>query len=325
MKRTFALVVVAAVLGALVLSGQTHASGIFPGSISSGTGPVATAVCVSLPKQTPCPTAGPETITPLFPVKTMSVSGATAGPFGVNSYDVNIVSQVGCFGLTEPILVTALGNSGEAVFRQVAPPVVGGNPYMLSVVPDAQGNATLSLEVWAAKVGPAGLTVKAIWPDEGVEQFQTIIAPAPLPTATGAPATAVATAVPPTAAPTPAASTTPAPTDTPAPTVTPTAVPLTLATCFSARSSAIDIRSAPGASCTLSLTLNQGLAPGTTYNQGAFIIPSTGVGEVPFTPAPTSSQGTAVTTCTAGSQTLTDTLKFSLLTATATPTPASTP
>lgn len=324
MKRTFALVVVAAVMGAVVLSGQTQASGIFPGSIS-GTGPVATAVCVSLPKQTPCPTAGPVTITPLFPTKSMSVSGATAGPFGVDSYDVSIVSQIGCFSLTEPVLVTALGNSGEAVFRQVSPPVVGGNPYMLSVVPDKHGNAILSLEVWTAKVGPGGLTVKAVWPEEGVERLQTIIAPAPLPTATGAPATTAPTAAPPTATPTLAESTTPAATNTPAPTVTPTPAPLTLATCYSAQTSSIDIQSTPGASCTLSLTLNQGLAPGTTYNQGPFIVPSTGVGEVPFTPAPTSSQGTAVTTCTAGSQTQTNTLKFSLLAATPTPTPARTP
>lgn len=308
MKRTLALVVVAAVMGALFVSGQTQAQGIFPGSIS-GPFPVATAVCVSLPKQTPCPTAGPNVIAALLPVKSMTVTGPTAGPFGVDSYDVNIVSQIGCFSLTEPVLVSALGNSGEAVFRQVSPPVVGGNPFDLSVVPGKDGTATLSLEVWTARVGPGGLVVKAIWPDEGVEQLQTVIGPSAAAAATSAPA-ASPTSIPPTA--TPAASTTPAPTSTPAPTVTPTPAPLTLATCYSAQSSAIDIQSLPGASCTLSLSLNQGLAPGTTYNQGPFIIPYTGVGEVPFTPAPSSTQGTAVTTCSSGGQIQTNKLSFAL-------------
>ncbi len=309
MKRTLALVVVAAVMGALFVSGQTQAEGIFPGSIS-GTGPVATVGCVSVPKRTPCPTAGPATITPLLPVKSMSVSPASSGPLGVNSYTVNIVSQIGCFSLTEPVLVTALGNSGEAVFRQVDPPVVGGNPFVVNVVPSVSGTATLSLEVWTAKVGPGGLVVKAIWPEENVEQVQRIIEQTSQPAPTGAPATA--TAVTPAPTDTPATGATPAATSTPAPTVTSTPAPLTVATCYSPGTSAIDIRSLPGASCTLSLTLNQGLLPATTYNQGPFIIPSTGVGEVPFTPAPTSSQGTAVTTCSFGGQTEADTLAFTL-------------
>lgn len=316
MKRTLVLVVVAAVMGALAVAGRTQAEGIFPGGLT-GTGPVATAVCVSLPKQTPCPAIGPETITELLPVKSMSVSGATPGPVGVDSYGIGIVSQIGCFSLTEPVLVSALGNRGEAVLRQVSPPQVGGNPYLVNVVPSSSGTATLSLEVWTRDVGPAGLTLKAIWPEEGVERLQTVYAQTPQPTPTGAPATLTPTQGSSTA------TTTPVATNTPAPTVTATPTPLTLATCYSSATSAIDIRSLPGATCTLSLTLNHGLATNTTYSQGPFAIPSSGVGEVPFIPAAGSSSGTAVTTCSSGGQTQTSTLTFTIpiptTTATATP------
>jgi hypothetical protein len=316
MKRTLALVVVAAAMGALVLSSRTEASGIIPGGIPApGVG--ATPVCVSLPKQTPCPTASIPTITELSPVKSMSISAPISEPYGVDAYTIDIVSKIGCFNLTEPVIVTALGNHGEAVLRQTNPPIIGGNPYVVNVVPSDTGTATLSLEVLTSQVGPSGLTVKAVWPAEGVEQLQTIVAGTPQPTPTG-----VATSVP-TA--TPAATGTPAPTSTPAPTVTSTPTPLTLDTCYSPLTSAIDIRSVPGAICTLTLTLNHGLAANTTYQEGPFAIPASGVGEVPFVPATGSTQGTAVTACSYGGQSETNTLTFTIPIPTPTPTPIATP
>lgn len=318
MKRTSLLIVVVAVMSALMVSGRTHAS-IIPGS---GVGPVygTLVTCYSLPKQTPCPTATPNTIAAIYPVKSMSVSGAIAGPYGVNDYGISIVSQVGCFSLTEPILVSALGNHGEAIFRQVSPPLVGGNPYQASVVVGPDGTATLAMEVWSSQVGPAGLVVKAVWPEEGVERLQSVIPPSattPLP----ATATSVPTAVPPTATGTPPATATSGPTGTPAPTSTATAVPLTVSTCYNQKASAIDIRTAPGASCTLSLSFNNGPALTTGYNQGPFVMPSTGVGEDPFTAPPGATVGTAVTTCTLDGQTASDTLNLAIPTPTPLPTP----
>lgn len=318
MKRTSLLIVVVALASALMVSGNTHAS-IIPGS---GVGPIYgnSVTCYSLPKQTPCPTATPNTIPEIFPVKSMSVSGAIAGPYGVDNYSIGIVSQVGCFSLTEPILVSALGNHGEAVFRQVSPPLVGGNPYQANVVVGPDGTATLAMEVWSSQVGPAGLVVKAVWPEEGVERLQSVIAPSattPLP----ATATAVPTAVPPTATGTPPATATAGPTVTPVPTETTTPVPLTVSSCYNQKTSAIDIRTAPGASCTLALSFNNGPVLNAGYNQGPFVMPPSGVGEDVFTAPPGATVGTAVTTCTLDGQTASDTLNLAIPTPTPLPSP----
>jgi hypothetical protein len=285
MKRTLVLIVVAAVLGAVAVGGHTHAQGSAPDVTA---------------------TAGYPTLTPLAPVKLLSVSGAVPGPLGVNSYTISVTSSIGCFSLSEPVLLSVLGNHGEAVLRQTNPLVIGGNPYLVRVAPSSSGTATIAMEVWTSQVGPAGLVVSAIWPEEGVERLQTVFAPS--------------------ATPVPTEVVTPAPAVTPGPTATPVPKPLTLATCYSAATSSIDIQSVPGAVCTLSLSLTQGFAPHTTYNSGPFVIPDTGVGEVPFTPAPTTpvptpasgtpvaapNGGTAVTTCSAGGQTVTDRLTFTV-------------
>lgn len=312
MKRTLLLMVVVSMLSVVLVSGRTQASGIFPGSIGGGPAYGSPGPCVSLPKQTPCPTATPNVLTALSPVKVMSVSAPIAGPYGVDNYPINVISQIGCFSLTEPILVSALGNHGEAVFRQVSPPVVGGNPYEAVVQVSSTGTAALSMEVWSSQVGPAGLVVKAVWPEEGVEQLQTVIPPT-APTGTAVVATLAPTSVPATSAGTPAA------TATPAPTVTSTPVPLTVSTCYSRATSAIDIRSVPGASCTLAVTFNGGTA--VVSNPGPFIIPPTGVGEDPFVAPAGATSGAAVTTCTLNGETVTDTLNLALPTPTPVPSP----
>lgn len=305
MKRTLMLVVVAAVVAALIVVGQTHAQ---TGTVQYGT-VVYKGQCFLLPNYAPCPTPLPATIQPIFPVKDMTVGAPISGPAGVNSYDVNVVSQIGCFSLSEPVIVTALGNHGQAVLRQVNPEIIGGNPALVHVVPSDTGTALLSLEVWTSQVGPEGLTVKAIWPEENVERLQEVIPGQPVPTATGGP-TDTPTPVPPTPAP---PTSTPVIEGTPLPTATSTpSVPFSLQLCYRSNPSEIDIRSLPGAICTLALSLNQGLLQGTDYNSGPFSIPDTGVGSVPFTPSTKSTQGAAAARCTYGGQTLVQSISFAV-------------
>jgi hypothetical protein len=81
----------------------------------------------------------------------------------------------------------------------------GNLPQRFVLTPGPDGTANLSLEVFNAAVGPNGLGVKAVWPEEGIEHAvvvvpgsvanSTVATLAPIPTATPAP-TATGTPVP---------------------------------------------------------------------------------------------------------------------------------
>ena len=178
--------------------------------------------CLAAPynQVVPCPMSPTPTLAPLVPTKLLAVSAGVPGSYGTTEYTVNLTSKAVCLPLNEPILVTTLGNPNAAALTPLYPRFIPSHGSQVTVMVDQRpdspraGTASLSLEVFKAVVGPAGLDLKAVWTREGVEHVVPIVAPAP-PTATATPLPGQ----------TPTATTTPTPTVTATPTVTGTPPP----------------------------------------------------------------------------------------------------
>lgn len=251
----------------------------------------------------PCPTS-PTQRELLTPTKTMSVSGPIPGPFDMTSYTVTITTQLVCFPLTsEPIDVYLLANSTSAVLTPLTPfSTSTGTAATVFVSPDT-GQAQLLLEVRNKIVGRGGVAIKAVWPNERLEQIITVIPPSPVPTTPGTPATATPTAVPGT------------PTATPVSTATPTP-PFFVRTCVSpnvmngrtlgGQQATIYGQTLPGAVCTPNVTY----FPGPTHpatgelNYGPQVALSDGFVVFPFLENTLGTSGVASVTCSLGGQTL---------------------
>lgn len=217
--------------------------------------------CFASPSNTliSCTTLTPTVPPPVLePVKELGVGGGTTEPYGVTGYPVTLTSTFVCFALNEPINVYTLGSPGAAALTPLFPDPDSATQDAADVVTTyvdaATGQARLSLEVRNSSVGPEGVVVKAVWPQEGVERLVTVIGPSG--TATPAPtATATSTGTPP-------------PTSTPAPTATATAVssggPFTAQACmqpsvlkgfdFKGGSGTLYGRTTPGATCTAGIS-----------------------------------------------------------------------
>ncbi|HZS94268.1 MAG TPA: hypothetical protein VFA78_05685 [Chloroflexota bacterium] len=217
--------------------------------------------CFASPSNTliPCSTLTPTAPPPLVePVKELGVGGGTTGPYGVTGYPVNLTSTFVCFALNEPINVYTLGSPGATALTPLFPDpdtaTQNAADSVTTYVDAATGQAQLELEVRNSSVGPEGVVVKAVWPQEGVERLVTVISGSA--TATPAPTT--------TATPTG----TPPPTATPAPTATATPVsssgPFTAQACvqpsvlrgydFKGGSGILYGRTTPGATCTAGIS-----------------------------------------------------------------------
>lgn len=268
-----------------------------------------------------CPGTAPvaPTAVPAAPVKSMVVSSPIAGPDNTTLYTIGIISQESCFALPETTNVYALGSPGSAVFTQVYPVTGAAGTGAISLMVDQHtgtnlsGTAELALEINNKTVGPEGIVLKAVWPQEQVERVQVIVPPAP------ATATATVSAGSPTSTPTPTATSTPVPTDTPTPTPTsvtapPTATPvpavLAVHACvqppilngqsLGGDSAVLQGLSAPDASCTGTIEYLDGTRlPPFADVQNA---DSTGLVSFPFTEKTTSGGGVAQVRCTLGTQ-----------------------
>lgn len=230
---------------------------------------------VSCDAGTPAPTAVPVT-----PVKELNVGGPVAGPDGTTSFDVGITTQLSCFSLNEPTELYALANPGSAIFTELFPtPGPSGQALNVTVEQNGRvagsGTAALTLEVNNAAVGPGGLDVKAVWPNEQVERVVNVIPP--VPTDTPGPGTPTNTPTPePTATDTPTPTSTPSGTPSPSPAAT--AAPFTLRACvqpsiLSGHSLGGDVATVnglttPGAVCTSAVRYLDGTTP-TGYNGSA--------------------------------------------------------
>jgi len=157
----------------------------------------------------------PTTATPVLPQKLLTVSGGMLGPAATTTYKVSVSATVpgfvalatvqpnGVCTLQEPINVYVLGGDGNAVLTAIDPAnVVGQTGQSITVrVSRKTGLARLLLEVVHPEKLVSGLTVKAVYPSEGVEQLVSVLSPAPAtatptgqPTAT--PGTPTATSAP---------------------------------------------------------------------------------------------------------------------------------
>ncbi len=169
-------------------------------------------VCYVVPSYTYSPTCS---ITPLptatalrppvLAIKSMYVSGPVSTEGGtIDERTVTVISDIACFSLDEPIDLYTLGNPAASALRPLTPaniPTQDKNHYRFTVDP-ATHAATFSLETLNSALDSTGLGVKAVWPDEDVEQITTLVAAATAtPTATTVPggtstATPSGTAVP---------------------------------------------------------------------------------------------------------------------------------
>jgi hypothetical protein len=167
--------------------------------------------CIQTPTPTPTVQAPQANIRP---TKAMSVASPHVGPYGTTQYLVDITSQLACFSLLEPVEVNVLGNPAAVAISELSPEVVPSSGTHVTVrVDGATGHAQLSLEILGSQVGPGGIDLKALWPQENLELFQNIVAPSP-PTLTP-------TALPNQPTDTPLPTATPGDTPTPVPTATP--------------------------------------------------------------------------------------------------------
>jgi hypothetical protein len=289
MRRSALALVLVMIPAALLGRGWTPAHGAVAGHVCFDPATYVQAACTP----TPAATAVAIPIT-----KTLNVSAALPTGPGISNYYVTLQSSMACFPLNEPIDVYTFGNTGEAALSPATPgtfPVQ--NPDQYRVTPDQFGTAVLSLEVFTAGVGPDGLTVKAIWPQEGVEQIAPVIPGAtPGPTDTGTPEPATATPV-----------MSPSPTPTPGPTETATAVPTTtrpffLRTCVSpnptgtSTQATVYVETLPGATCTASVTFSNGTTAADLADV-AQTVGSPGTAGFTFTVDQTATSGTAAVTC----------------------------
>jgi hypothetical protein len=100
-----------------------------------------------------------------------------AGPVGTTEFNVTVSATDVCGRplTNEPVDIYAFGNAGAVV---VAP--VGANVSPLSTssayaVLDANGQATINVEVLNAALGNAGVTIKVVFPLEAIERFATLV------------------------------------------------------------------------------------------------------------------------------------------------------
>jgi len=152
----------------------------------------------------------PTTATPILPQKLLTVSGGLPGPAGTTMYKVSVSAIVpgfvalatvqpnGVCTLQEPINVYVLGGDGNAVLTAIDParPLAQTGQSISVRVSRKTGTARILLEVAHTDKILSGVTVKAVYPVEGIERLVNVIPPAPAtPTATGGP---TATVGPPT-------------------------------------------------------------------------------------------------------------------------------
>ncbi|MBV9282869.1 MAG: hypothetical protein JOZ41_22570 [Chloroflexi bacterium] len=262
---------------------------------------------------TPCPTSPTPTPAPITPTKTLDLGGPVPGPNGTTSYSVTVTSRFLCFSVQEPVILYTIGSPGAAALTPLtAASVTVSNGSVSIMVDPGTGTATLLLEVFNKAVGPEGLVLKAVWPQEGIERLVTVIAPRPTATPTLLPGQ-----LPPAATPTPTPSPTPSATPTPtasgatsgAATPTPTATPTTVFTvrvCVDPNpvprggSATVTGLTAPGAICAASVGYNDNTVPSSTAFPGGNVTAgSDGVVQFPLTveSSVTATGGTASINC----------------------------
>lgn len=278
--------------------------------------------CFQAPANTliPCPASPTATQFPRLPEKTLSVSAPVAGPANTSTYTVSVTSRFLCFALNEPVLLYVLGSPSVTALTELFPQVAPflGYPVQVNVDP-LTGTASLSLEVFNAEVGPAGLDLKAVWPQERIERVVNVIPPAP-PTATATPPpgqpTSTATPVPPTATATATAAVTATVTATATSSATATPTPSLFArACVTpnpvpgATTATLYGQTLPGAGCFSSITFNDGTTP-IGFTDGTQTAGSDGVVSWTFTASSTATAGTATVVCSLAGQTVTATAPF---------------
>ena len=101
----------------------------------------------------------------------------TPGPSGTTTYTVTITILDICGQpvVGEPVQVFALGNAGAVVLAPVGSGATATSTNAATVNTNANGIATLSLEVLGTAIGNQGLVIKAVFPLENVERFVTVI------------------------------------------------------------------------------------------------------------------------------------------------------
>jgi hypothetical protein len=113
--------------------------------------------------------------------KSVTYTGPVAGPAGTSTYIVTVTARDICGNplVGEPIQVYTFGNPGAVVLAPLSAGSIATSSGTTSatVTVGANGTATLSLEVLGQAVGNAGVTVKVVFPFEGIERFATVIAP----------------------------------------------------------------------------------------------------------------------------------------------------
>ena len=349
MRRTAVLSLIIAV-AALALSRQSKAEM----AATATTPTVITRIngfCFASPYNTlvPCPVSPTPTFVPIIPTpnKAVAVGAGTPPMAGVSTYTVTLTSKLTCFSLVEPITVYLLGSPSAGVLTPVSPPglaVVGG-PVTVQV--GASGTATLSLEVFTQAVGPQGLFVKAVWPQEGIERIVPVIpaggpvTPPTTPTRTPTPGTLTPTRTPtatptrtPTVTPTATPTATPTPTRAgegalaitvqgpgeqaaPTPTPTATAPALTVRVCVqpnpvpSIGSATLYALTIPGSRCLASISYSDGSMPRPDeFPDGVQVADQTGFASWKWTVNTATFEGTARVQCLLGDQRVTGSLTF---------------
>jgi hypothetical protein len=123
--------------------------------------------------------------TPCNPSSTSTTGCGIPGPAGTTTFTVTITATDICGNpiVGEPVDVYALGNAGAVVLAPGGANVTGTSTSTATAVLDANGSATLTLEVLNTAIGTQGLVIKAVFPRESLERFATVI-PGTLPNQT---------------------------------------------------------------------------------------------------------------------------------------------
>lgn len=301
MRRLVLAVILVIGLAAVGVHG-THADIVYENGYCTDT---STGFIVGCP-----PTATPVAVLPA-PVKDLVASAGRAEPFDLTAFTLTLTSIEGCFALPEPVYLYVQGNQDAVAIHQLTPVNEGlsGPPYPVAItqMPGSpqNGKATLSAEVFNAVVGPEGLAISALWPDEGVTHTVYLVPPAG-----GVP--------PATATPTPGATATPAP--APAP---PAQAPLSVQACFQpavlrgatlgGQISSLLVQSQPGAVCTAQVAYLDTTQPA-DFQGGPVTLGGSGQTSFPFTENSNADGGLGRVTCTAeGGQKATTCAAFVIL------------